>query len=47
MVRVKTADGVHEDAFKVTNGRVTAPIAPFLGTRPRLQVLGDPIDTYN
>lgn len=42
MVTIKTADG----AFDVVDGRVTAPTEPGLGITPRLDVLGDPVATY-
>lgn len=43
MVSLKTADGVHEGAFDVHGGRVTAPTAPGLGVKPRLDILGKPV----
>ncbi|TPE45671.1 mandelate racemase/muconate lactonizing enzyme family protein [Amaricoccus solimangrovi] len=42
MVSIKTADGT----FDVTEGRVTAPTDPGLGITPRLDVLGEPVATY-
>lgn len=43
MVSCKTADG----DFPVVDGYVTAPDAPGLGITPRLDVLGDPVASYN
>lgn len=42
IVALKTADG----DFQVTNGRVVAPATPGLGIEPRLDVLGEPVASY-
>ncbi len=42
MVALKTADG----DFPIIDGGVTAPIGPGLGLEPRLEVLGEPIASY-
>ena len=46
MVKLKTADGAYEGAFDVVDGRVSAPKAPGLGVKPRVDVLGQPVLSY-
>lgn len=43
IVSLKTADG----PFDVTKGRIVAPNTPGLGVTPRLEVLGEPVASYD
>lgn len=47
MVKLKTADGAYEGAFDIVDGQVTAPLAPGLGVKPRMDILGDPVLSYS
>ena len=46
MVTLRVADGAYDGAFHLKEGRVVAPNAPGLGIKPRLDVLGEPILTF-
>ena len=47
LVTQKTADGLYNGAFEVVGGRVEAPHSPGLGIKPRMDVIGRPVATYN